>query len=166
VIAWSLNPPTIIKTEEHKCSTLKQRLEAARKCSKAGYKLAFHFDPVILHEGWEKNYKAVVDKVFDYVHAGNIFWISLGVLRFTPAGKTAIQKRFPNTSIIYEEMVPCQDGKLRYLQPVRIDIYRKMVSWIRSHDKLVYVYLCMESPAVWERVFGSNSTARKMVVNF
>ncbi|MFC1728982.1 radical SAM protein [candidate division KSB1 bacterium] len=166
VIAWSLNTPDIIKAEEFKCSILEQRLEAAVKCRDAGYKLAFHFDPLIIHDNYEIKYREVVEMLFDYVGAGSIRWISLGVLRFTSSGKAAIEARFPNSKIVYGEMIAGADGKMRYLQPVRVDIYRKMVSWIRSRDETPFIYLCMESPAVWNRVFGVNHAAREAVALF
>ncbi|KPK89659.1 hypothetical protein AMJ80_09490, partial [bacterium SM23_31] len=166
IIAWSLNPQNIIDAEEYKCASLEERLSSARLCRDAGYKLAFHFDPVILHDGWEKSYRDVVNMMFDYVHPEDVLWVSLGVLRFTPAGKTAIRKRFPKTSIIYDEMVQCRDGKLRYIQPVRTEIYKKMLSWIIEKSPKTFVYLCMESSAVWNRVYGENHPAKAEVLYF
>ena len=157
VIAWSLNPQHIIDTEEYKTASLIERLKAARKCDKAGYKLAFHFDPIILFDGWENEYQQVVNLLFEYVNPDNILWISLGGLRFTQAGKNIIQKRFPKSSIIYEEFVQCPDGKYRYLQQVRTEVYRTMHSWLSERAHRAFIYLCMESPAMWKRVYGENS---------
>ena len=166
VIAWSVNPQNIIDSEEHKTASLESRLKAAKKCLDAGYKLAFHFDPIILHEGWEENYKHVIDRIFDTINPENILWISLGVLRFTQAGKAAIQKRFPKSDIIYEEMVQCSDGKLRYIQPVRADIFRKMRSWITAKSPSTFTYLCMESPAVFNRVYGEDHPMLDEILQF
>jgi spore photoproduct lyase len=166
VISWSLNPPGLISSEEFKTSSLPDRLEAARKCRDAGYKIAFHFDPIILHSKWEENYRTVVKSIYDYVDENDILWISMGVLRFTPYSRTAIENRFPNSTMIYEEMVQCADGKLRYSQKVRTEIYRKMTSWIREFDNSVYIYLCMESPAVWERTFGPGAVQKMNIENF
>ncbi len=166
VIAWSLNPQSLINKEEHKTASFHDRLTAARLCKDAGYKIAFHFDPIIIHEGWEENYRSVIEMMFDYVDPEDILWISLGVLRFTTAGKTAIQKRFPNTDIIYSEMVQCSDGKLRYLQPVRGEIFRKMRSWIIEKSPDAYVYLCMEGQAVWNRVYGEDHPLNQEIAHF
>ncbi len=156
VIAWSLNPQNLVETEEIKCSSLQQRLEAAEKCIKHGYSTAFHFDPIILHENWENNYTETIDMLFEIIPSEKVNWISLGVLRFNTAGKSMIQKRFPKTNIIYEEMIKCADGKYRYPQPIRTKIYGLLLERIRKYTENAYVYLCMESTAVWERVFGSN----------
>jgi spore photoproduct lyase len=50
--------------------------------------------------------------------------------------------------------VSCPDGKLRYFQPLRVAMYRKMAGWIRRAAPMVKMYLCMESREVWEQVFG------------
>ena len=166
VIAWSLNPQRIIEAEEHKTASLIERLEAARQCNRAGYKLAFHFDPIILFDGWEAEYRQVVNLLFEYVHPDDILWISLGGLRFTPAGKTIIYNRFPQSPIIYGEFIQCPDGKYRYLQPVRTEVYRTMCSWLFEKAPGAFIYLCMESPAVWERVYGGKNEAFKQIRQF
>ncbi|MFC1553854.1 radical SAM protein [candidate division KSB1 bacterium] len=166
VISWSLNPQKIIDTEEYKTSSLIERLDAAKKCNNAGYKIAFHFDPIIRYEGWENDYKEVTEKMFDYVNPDDVLWISLGVLRYTPAGKTVIQERFPKTDIIYDEMVQCRDGKLRYIQPVRSEIFRKMRSWLASKAPNAFIYLCMENTAVWDKVYGEDNTEKDTVLKF
>jgi spore photoproduct lyase len=37
---------------------------------------------------------------------------------------------------------------------LRIEMYAAMLEWLRACAPDVLVYLCMESPAVWEKVFG------------
>lgn len=166
VISWSVNPPIIVSNEEHKCSSLDQRLEAAKKSSEMGYQVAFHFDPIILHDNWEENYKETVDRIFSYVSPKSVEWISLGVLRFSPASKEVIRQRFSNTKIIFEEMVMCQDGKLRYPQPVRNKMYRHISECIKSYDERLFTYLCMESTAVWNKVYGKKSITKSMIKDF
>jgi hypothetical protein len=33
-------------------------------------------------------------------------------------------------------------------------MYQKMVGWLKDVDPSLFIYLCMESKEVWERVFG------------
>ena len=154
VVAWSLNPQRIIDRDEAGTASLGERLEAAHLCQEAGYRIAFHFDPLIHYEGWEKDYSDVIRRLFERIDPRAVVWISLGTFRFPPRLKPIIKQRFPNTKIIYEEFVPGQDGKMRYLKPVRVDMYSKMLSWIRRHDTQLFVYLCMESTDIWQKVFG------------
>ena len=153
VISWSLNPDTIINSEEEGTPLLEERLEAAKKCQDSGYLIGFHFDPIIYSENWEKLYKPVVYKIFDYINPGKIFCISLGTFRYVKPLKNIIIERFPESRIVFEEQLTGIDGKSRYFVDLRIDIYKKMLSWLRDAGGDVFVYLCMESKKVWSRVF-------------
>ncbi len=154
IVAWSLNPASIIRSEERGTAGVRARLRAAAQCEAWGYPLAFHFDPLLLYEGWEKDYKRVVRELFSAVSSESIVWISLGSFRFMPALKKIVQDRFPNSGIVYGEFVPGLDGKMRYFKPLRLDLYRKMVAWIRELAPDVTVYFCMEDEEVWKKALG------------
>ncbi len=154
IVAWSLNTKRIIEKEERSTASLSARLRAAQKCESWGYPLAFHFDPMLIYEGCEEDYRNVVKQLFARVSSDNIVWISLGTFRFMPSLKPIIQKRFPKSKIIYGEFISGLDGKMRYFKPLRIELYRKMVSWIRDYAPHVTIYLCMEDNEVWEKSLG------------
>jgi spore photoproduct lyase len=154
IAAWSLNTHRIIRQEERATAALNARLKAAARCAAWGYPLAFHFDPLIIYSGCEQDYRRVIEDLFAHVGADQIVWISLGTLRFPPSLKTLIQKRFPDSKIIYEEFITGPDGKMRYFKPLRIDLYRKIIGFIRSLAPDTLVYLCMEDEEVWEKALG------------
>ncbi|MDI6704270.1 MAG: hypothetical protein QME40_06350 [bacterium] len=154
VVSFSLNPQRIIQNEEPNTSTLKDRIEAARICQELGYRLGFHFDPLIYYHGWEEGYYETVKALSERIDPGRIVWISLGALRFMPNLKPIIKERFPHCKLIYEELFPGLDSKLRYFKPIRVEMYRKLLKFIRSYNPGIFVYLCMETREVWERVFG------------
>jgi spore photoproduct lyase len=154
VVAWSMNPQRIIELHEHGTASLEQRLAAARRCQNAGYRLGFHFDPIIEYAGWETDYEATVERLFATIDWRRVAWLSMGVLRLTPGLKRTMRERFPLTSLVTGEQVLCPDGKLRYFQPLRVSIYRKMLGWMRRAAPTAKVYLCMESREVWQQVFG------------
>jgi len=154
IVAWSLNPPAVVRNEERNTASVGARLRAAAQCEAWGYPLAFHFDPLILYEGWEKDYERLVRRLFKTVSARNVVWISLGSFRFMPSLKPIIQKRFPRSRIVYGEFVPGVDGKMRYFKPLRIGLYRKMVGWIKALAPDVSLYFCMEDEEVWQRTLG------------
>ena len=109
---------------------------------------------MFLYPGCEEDYRKVVEQIFRYVSADNIIWISLGSLRFMPSLKPIIQKRFPDSKIVYGELIPGLDGKMRYFKPLRIALYRKMVSWIKALAPEALIYLCMEDEEVWRKSLG------------
>ncbi|MFH1429356.1 MAG: spore photoproduct lyase family protein [Candidatus Margulisiibacteriota bacterium] len=155
IFAWSLNPPEVTAADELGAATLEERLQAARKCRDAGYRVSFHFDPIIDYPGWEEGYKETIKKIFDYVNPEDIAWISMGTLRFNPKVKKAALEKFPQTIIYYGELLPGIDGKLRYFKPMRVEMFKQVYAWLREYAPEAMIYLCMESPEVWQEVFGA-----------
>ncbi|HAH20181.1 MAG: hypothetical protein A2Y00_10425 [Omnitrophica WOR_2 bacterium GWF2_43_52] len=152
VVSWSLNPQKIIAENEFFTPSLNERLEAAAECARAGYRVGFHFDPIIHFDGWEKEYALVIESLFAKIAPKDIAWISLGTFRFSPGLKQVIERRFPQNTILNEELLLGFDNKLRYPYALRYRIYEKMLSLLRHHSKELNVYLCMEEPRMWKEL--------------
>ncbi len=152
IVAWSLNSKEAAKKEESGAPGVSARIRAAEEVIKKGYRVAFHFDPLILYSGWEEGYREVIDMLMSRIDVKKIAWFSLGSLRFPPDLKPVIQRRFPDSKIIYEEMIKGIDGKLRYFKPNRIKIYRKIISFFGDRGKVIPFYFCMESEEIWWKV--------------
>jgi|LUMW01.1.fsa_nt_gb spore photoproduct lyase len=149
VIAWSVNPEEIIKQEEFKTARLNERLEAARMASDAGYKVAFHFDPMINYPDWKKGYQELVDQIFDYVSPDRIAWVSLGTLRYISSLKSIVDERFPGSSVFLDEFVPGVDGKMRYIKKIRQRLYQNVQQRLEKLAPQIPTYLCMEKSSLW-----------------
>ena len=155
VIAWSLNSPIIMKNQELRSATFTERLTAAKECAARGYKLAFHFDPIVEHENWEQGYQETISTLFSAVPAESIVWISLGALRYLPSLKEIGTQRFPASRIYYNEFVPGLDGKERYFRPKRVKLYQPIYKLIKERSaKDCCVYFCMGSDEIWREVTG------------
>jgi len=154
VISWSLNPQKIIGEEEKGSAALESRIQAARSCQEAGYPVGFHFDPILYYEGWQKGYEETLVSLSKEIDPKRVAWISLGGFRYPAQLKGIVKERFPDTRIFLGELFPGRDGKLRYLKEIRVEMYRKLAGWLREWDPDLFVYLCMESDAVWKEVFG------------
>ena len=155
IMAWSLNSAEVMGKLELHCADLETRLEAAALCASWGYPLAFHFDPIIHHPGWEQSYAATIRRLFAVVPARSIAWISLGAFRFLPALRRVINSRFPNANFIHEEFVPGLDNKFRYFRTLRVGMYQVLIKELARHAAPnTCIYLCMENDPVWREVFG------------
>ncbi|MCM2283891.1 MAG: DNA photolyase [Desulfobacula sp.] len=154
IMAWSLNTPEIIRSQEKGTASLTARLEAAKQAESKGYRLAFHFDPIVIYPGCEDQYKKVIQKIFEYVRPETIVWISLGTFRFMPGLKAVIEKRFPESTLCYGEFIQGLDNKMRYFKPLRIHIYKEMIAGLKAYAPDVFLYFCMEDEEVWEKCLG------------
>ena len=153
VLAWSLNTDRAITRYERGAASLNARLEAAGRAAALGYCTAFHFDPIIIEGDWRQEYREIVDRLFSVADPNAIAWISLGCFRYSPAYRESIRDMTAARSLVAAEMFPGTDGKYRYRQSVRVEAYTEVLNHIRRHSD-TFVYLCMETPAVWRFVFG------------
>ncbi|MBU0682597.1 MAG: DNA photolyase [Proteobacteria bacterium] len=151
VIAWSLNAPAIMTKEELHTASLDERLAAACQVADMGYKLAFHFDPIIYHDGWQEGYSATIKKLFATVPAEKIAWISLGALRFLPQLKAIALTRFPGSTFFHEEFILGLDNKYRYFRALRVEMYKHLLNEMRAlASPHTCLYFCMESDEIWQ----------------
>jgi spore photoproduct lyase len=159
VISWSMNTRNMAERYEKGGASIDDRLDAALRASRRGYRIGFHFDPVVFYRGWEKEYKSIVEEMFAFEEIRkNTAWISLGTLRYTPGLKQVAENRFTDNQIFYEgEFFVDTDGKLRYPRPLRTYMYNKMISWIRTFDTSAWIYLCMEPEELWRKTILKKS---------
>jgi spore photoproduct lyase len=149
VIGFSLNPPEVSVPEEGASAPVARRLEAARRVVASGYRVAFHFDPIMAVPGWREHYEALIRELGAFP-ADRVAWISLGTIRYTPA----LREKIGDRPYLLDEFVPGTDGKYRYPQKERVAVYR----WFRRRLAELLpapTYMCMESAAVWRRSFGA-----------
>ena len=167
VMSWSVNPPRVVEAVEEGTANLDERLAAAGRAARAGYKIAFHLDPVIYYEDWETEYHALIERLLDSVNPDQIAWISLGSFRYAPGLKERIQARFPEDELTRAEMVQGTDGKYRYFKTIRSEMYVSIRKKIAQLDSRQFLYLCMETQRMWDRVFGHvPESARKLDAGF
>jgi spore photoproduct lyase len=152
IISWSLNPQAIIDQEEKGAASLEERLEAARLCAERGFRIGIHFDPILIFPGWEDAYATVVDALFQKISPGAIEWISLGSFRYRAGLKPIAKARHETTRLFTGEHVLCEDGKYRYLRPVRNQAYQTLRRLLKGHSENLCIYLCMETKEIWEGV--------------
>lgn len=165
VIAWSLNSIEMALKEEGSAPDISERLKAAAEVVDKGYHTAFHFDPVIEYPGWEEGYLSVIDDLFALVDPDRISWISIGSLRFPPELKEIIVKRFPESKIIYSEMIRGKDGKLRYFKPIRGKLYQKITHKLMKRNRKIPLYFCMESIDIWKSYLKKEPRSKADVEN-
>ena len=148
VISWSVNPDVVARVEEAPAPRLAERLAAASRAVAAGYRVGFHFDPIIHFAGWEREYEQVVAAIFAKIPAQKVAWISLGALRFNPSLKPIIEDRFPHSRLTTGELVKGLDGKYRYFIAIRRRLFGRLNAAIQDYAPDVPVYLCMEGRAL------------------
>lgn len=156
VISFSVNAPFICRTEEGRAAPLEKRLQAAKLLAEAGYPLGLHFDPLVLHPGWEDGYRETLGMISHYLGSAEMAWISLGCFRFLPHLKEQALKKYPQTKMFNPEFIIAADGKARYPRPIRVLMYRFLSRPLQALFPRAALYMCMESPQVWRETFNTD----------
>lgn len=102
---FSINTDPVIEKFEHATPDLLQRTAAAVKVAQAGYPLGFIIAPIMLYEGWQKDYSALfttLDQLISPIHCQDLTF-ELITHRFTKRAKGVIDNIFPNTSLDMDE---------------------------------------------------------------
>ena len=158
IVGFSLAPPEAHALFEKGVPHPYRRIEAAAELARRGFRLSFHFDPIL--PGFD--YEPLIEKLTAAVPEKNVVWISLGVLRFPKKAFDAILQRNPNTHLFKGEYYPSSDGKFRLFRPEREKLFKAVHDLLRARWRDVFIYLCMEHPAVWRNVLESVMTPARL----
>jgi spore photoproduct lyase len=67
LVSWTLSPHAVYRSSEHLTASPTARIAAARAVLDAGYRVAFHFDPLIAYPDAERDYLSLIDELLDTV---------------------------------------------------------------------------------------------------
>ncbi len=156
-VSWSINPPFIIDSEEHGTARFHERIEAAKKVVNAGFKLAFHIDPIIYHENWKENYSYLVERITNEFLPSQVKVISLGTLRFQPEQRLLMRERFGMSSLVNQsEMFASESGKMRYDWHLRTQMFQFIMNLFKRNNSAWNIFLCMETPETWATILNKS----------
>lgn len=152
VVSWTVNTGRILKNDEHGTPCISDRITAACKVQKKGYLIGLHFDPIVYYQGWEKEYKNLVEYIFSKVDSSLVAWASLGTFRYNIKLRSILDEHYKDTCLLEGEFITGDDGKIRYFRPIRRKIYNTMIDYLSDYLQTEKIYLCMESAQMWEDV--------------
>jgi spore photoproduct lyase len=159
VVSWSLNPQIIATAHELGAASIAERLQAAKTCAEAGYKLAFHFDPMIY--GYADEYSKLLEQLTEIIPAEAVEYISLSTFRAPPKLIEKMRERYTIPEMLRQDMIRGLDGKLRYFRPLRDTMIGSAVGVLRERWPNVFMYLCMEHADIWQSIFSIDPGERE-----
>ncbi|RDY25494.1 spore photoproduct lyase [Romboutsia weinsteinii] len=100
-IRFSINTPRVIDTYEHHTASSEKRIEAAAKVAKAGYQVGFIIAPVFIYDGWQEEYKKLIQTIKYKLPKDFSEEIIFEVIshRYTTKAKNRILEIFPETTL-------------------------------------------------------------------
>lgn len=161
MVSWSLNPSEIIRNEEPLTAPLKRRLEAMKTVAAYGYKVGFHFDPLIFTEDFESIYGALIDELLASAPENMVEFISVSTFRCPPELFDVIRLRPTDSILTKGDFIRGLDGKIRYFKALRIKMIKFVVERLRKEWKKPFIYLCMEHESLWKNICGYDPKGRE-----
>jgi len=98
--AWTLNPQKFIEKYEKKTANLDERLVSIKKVQDMGIKVRLSIDPIIIEGDFLKEYKLLIDKIFNFLNHEFIRDLSIGFFRI-PNVYLKNLKKHSNSPIIF-----------------------------------------------------------------
>lgn len=116
-IRFTVNTPTVVENWDKGTAGLERRLKAARKVAEAGYLYGFLIGPIVVYDGWEREYAELIELVADTLPAGSRGRCSFELIthRFTSRAKELILTMYPDTTLdMSEENRTWKHGQFGY----------------------------------------------------
>jgi len=123
-VAFSVAPKRVVREAEPRTASLEARLQAARKAAGKGYAIGFRLDPILLYEGWEKDYSELCRRLINCVPPHCVRDVVLGLFRGPPELITALGSSSAPQVVRSGEFVPTGSGKYSYGRPFRLQALR------------------------------------------
>ena len=161
IVSWSLNPQEIIDKEEPLTASLERRLKAALHCTEHGYKVGFHFDPLIMTDNFQSIYGNLFNMLTDTIDEKDVEFISISTFRCPHELLDCIRRRSKPSVILKGDFIKGLDGKVRYFKALRVKMLRFAVESIRKRWKNAFIYFCMEHETLWEKLLDTDPGERE-----
>jgi len=153
ITTWSLNPQIIIEKEERLTSSLKERLNAAKKIQDIGRLVGFHFHPMIYYKNYQKEYGVIFKYLVENFDPKKVALVSLGTLTFIKPVIKKLRSRSFKSKILQMPLVDAA-GKLSYPLEIKREMFKFAYNSLKEWHGKVFFYMCMEDHSLWREVFG------------
>lgn len=125
VAAFSLGPEADRAFLESLTASISERISAMAILGQAGFRLGLRFEPIVLTKDYLQKYKDLFRQVFSSVSPQQVHSVSLGCLRLTKGLYGKLKRSHP--AILTPEWILGEDGKMKYCQDLRAEIYSKLL---------------------------------------
>lgn len=145
VIAYSLSPDRVAQELEIGAPSLDKRVEALAKLQQAGWRIGLRFDPIIWHQDYLADYRAMIDKVFAVLDPDKIDSVTLGGFRL-PKGFYKTMRKLHPEHWLFSAGLSEQEGMVTYTSEIEADVLSNIGKLCEQHiqDHKVFAYSSFE----------------------
>lgn len=144
IVSFSLNANKVAEKWEKGTPSIKDRIDAARKVSQAGYETRIRIDPMVPVNDWYTHYTDLIDEVFSEFIPERI---TLGSLRGL---QTTINEASDKSWVKYLSETSTWGKRMAF--HLRYVMYSRIIDYLRKKYNYTYISLCKETLAMWEEL--------------
>ena len=113
IVAFTLSPENITLKNEKYTASFKNRVKAIKKLQEKGWKVRICIDPLIYSDNFEKNYRQMIEYLFNKIKKEKVIDVSIGVFRISKEYLKKMRNQNQNSEILYYPF-ECIDGVYTY----------------------------------------------------
>ncbi len=163
IYAATFSPQQLIEKFEKGTANLKERLNSLSFAQQLNFLVGIRLEPIILYpvlgisykdilestENLVNEYKSLIKLTLNEINHKNLHSIALSTLRLTKKQFKLLTKQ--KSQLCFFETFLCPDGKIRYSRPIRINIYKQLIDFIKNlYPELVEkTLLSFEFEYIW-----------------
>ena len=161
IVCWTLSCDLVSRLIEKDAPTMSERIEAARKCQQAGYRVRARFSPIIPIKNWRDENARMLEEYLrkvkpDVLTIDMFKWIEPTKVR-EMFDLSLWDDEFVGWVDKYAAMEPKErprpiipNGKQLFPDELRASVYRFFMERIRKLSPSTRIALCGETPEMWE----------------
>lgn len=146
IIRMSVNPEIIINKIEFGTSRLKERIIAINKLKKAGYKVGILIAPVVIIDGWKKEYEELIKYLYENLSEDvkkDVFF-EIIFMTYSYVHRMINQEAFPNAINLYNQELMTGRGRGKYMYKNFIrqegeEFFRNTLNKYFPKNEIVYI---------------------------
>jgi hypothetical protein len=178
ILSWTVNAPEVARCFERKTPDVSARIEAMRRCARAGYAVRAVLMPIIPVADWQAVYGRFVAALLESVPLARI---TLGSICSYPQAQRLLELKLGKQNVVStllrgratttplspdqppvgarrgtRQRVPggegrraSPDGRLRFNRSTREEVYRHLIDCIRRQRPDLEIGLCLEDEATF-----------------
>ena len=145
ILSWTVNTPEVTHSFEMNTPAIMDRIEAMRRCDRAGYPVRAVVMPIIPMADWQDIYERFLSVLLESVPLSRI---TLGSICSYPQAQRLMELKLGKANdislLLDRGPAKSDDGRLRFSRPMREKAYRYLIECIRRIQPDLEIGLCLE----------------------
>ena len=144
VVAYSFTPENISQKLEHGVPPVTRRIQTMEKLAEKGWQVGIRLDPLIYHEGYQKNYSELIQNIFHTIPVENIHSVSTGPMRFPEKMFYTIEQLYPDEHL-FAGPLENRNGLTSYSEKIEEEMMNYCDTILEKYFPKEKRYSCIQS---------------------